>query len=270
LPAATEIKLVVFDWAGTVADYGSLAPAGAFVEVFAARGVSVSMAEARAPMGLHKKDHLRVLLQTPPIARRWAEVRGRAWAADDLEEMYRDLVPLQLAAIGRHADLVPGLLGCVARLRGLGLRVGGTTGYFRTAADGIAAAAREQGFVPDWNVCADDVPAGRPAPWMIFRVMEGLGVYPPAAVVKVGDTVPDIEEGRNAGAWSVGVVDSSSEIGLSVAEFNTLTEDDRASRRRGVRERFAAAGAHEVIDSLAELPSLIGHLRERLARGEKP
>ena len=63
------------------------------------------------------------------------------------------------------------------------------------------------------------MPAGRPAPWMIFRCMEALNVYPPAAVVKVGDTVIDIEDGLNAGAWSVGVVDSSNEMSLTAAEL---------------------------------------------------
>ena len=63
-----EIKLVVFDWAGTTIDFGSCAPAGAFVRAFAAKGVTVTPAEARGPMGLHKKDHLRAMLQTPAVA----------------------------------------------------------------------------------------------------------------------------------------------------------------------------------------------------------
>ena len=55
----TQIKLVILDWAGTVLDFGCRAPAGAFVAAFAEVGVTVSVAEARRPMGLHKKDHIR-------------------------------------------------------------------------------------------------------------------------------------------------------------------------------------------------------------------
>jgi phosphonoacetaldehyde hydrolase len=49
------IRLVVFDWAGTVIDFGCCAPVAAFRDAFAKLGVPVSVAEARAPMGLHKK-----------------------------------------------------------------------------------------------------------------------------------------------------------------------------------------------------------------------
>jgi phosphonoacetaldehyde hydrolase len=48
----TQFKAVVFDWAGTVVDFGSFAPMGVFVEAFAEFGVEVSVAQARAPMGM--------------------------------------------------------------------------------------------------------------------------------------------------------------------------------------------------------------------------
>jgi phosphonoacetaldehyde hydrolase len=151
----------------------------------------------------------------------------------------------------------------VARLRGGGVKVAATTGYFREAAAVVLAAGRAQGYVPDFAIGADDVPAGRPAPWMIFRCMEALGVYPPAAVVKVGDTVVDVEDGLNAGCWSVGVVDSSNEMGLSAAEFAALSGAEKAARRGAVAARFTAAGAHAVIDTLAELPALLDDLAAR-------
>src|SRR5262249_50729092 len=159
---------------------------------------------------LHKKDHLVAMLREPAIRQRWHQVRGQDWTAADVEAMYHDLMPRQLAAVEEHAGLVPGMLECAAELRSLEIRLGGTTGYFRAAAERCLEAARCQGYSPDANLCADDVPAGRPAPWMIFRLMEKLAVYPPAAVIKIGDTFVDIEEGRNAGAWSVAVLSSSS------------------------------------------------------------
>lgn len=50
-----KIECVIFDWAGTVVDYGCMAPVGAFTKVFSNRGIDITIAEARAPMGLHKK-----------------------------------------------------------------------------------------------------------------------------------------------------------------------------------------------------------------------
>jgi phosphonoacetaldehyde hydrolase len=264
------VKLVVLDWAGTTVDFGSCAPAGAFVRAFAARGVEVSPAEARRPMGLYKKDHLRAMLSAPEIADRWQAAHGRDWAKDDVEELYQLVTPMQVAAAELCSALTPCVLDAVSWLRDRGIRVAATTGYFHAAADAVYAAAARQGYVPDFVICADEVPAGRPAPWMIFRAMEATGVYPPAAVVKIGDTLIDVEDGLNAGVWSVAVVDSSNEMGLTEAEFRALASPDREARRAAVRDRFLAAGAHSVIDSLAEMPGLIADINARLARGERP
>lgn len=45
--------------------------------------------------------------------------------------------------------------------------------------------------------------------------------------VKVGDTTTDIKEGVNAGVWSVGFIIGSSEMGLSLVEFTSLSEPDK-------------------------------------------
>jgi phosphonoacetaldehyde hydrolase len=92
---------------------------------------------------------------------------------------------------------------------------------------------------------------------MMFRIMETVGVYPSYTVVKVGDTVPDIEEGRNAGVWSVGVTRSSSAVGCTEEELAALSEPQRQAKLDDARRQFLDAGAHAVIDSLAELPSLV-------------
>lgn len=251
-----NVKLVILDWAGTAVDFGSCAPAGAFVEAFADAGVTVSVAEARAPMGLHKKDHLREMLRQPSLAYRWYATIGRHWSERDIEYLYSLVTPMQVKAAAERAEPVPGLLEAVAALRAKGIIIGASTGYFREAAEAVAKGAAAYGYVPDFNVCADDVPAGRPEPWMIFRVMEALRVYPPSSVVKVGDTLVDIEDGLNAGVWSVGVVDSSNLMGLTGEEFRALSDSERDERRAKVREAYRAAGAHAAVDTLAELPSL--------------
>jgi phosphonoacetaldehyde hydrolase len=264
------IRLVVLDWAGTSIDFGCLAPAGAFAVAFAARGVDVTPAEARGPMGLHKKDHLRAMFAAPAVAAKWRAATGADWSETDVAALYADVTPRQVAAAERYSDLIPGLVAAVAELRSRGVKVATTTGYFRAAADVVAAAAARQGFVPDFATCADDVPAGRPAPWMIFRAMEATGVYPPAAVAKVGDTRIDVEDGLNAGVWSVGVTESSSEVGLGAAEFAALPAGERAARVARAGATLRAAGAHAVIPTVAELPALVADLNRRLAAGGRP
>jgi phosphonoacetaldehyde hydrolase len=241
-----------------------------FVRAFAGRGVDITPEEARGPMGLHKKDHIRALLQQPAIARRWRERHGDAATEHDVDDLYRRFMPLQLEVIDAFAGLVPGLLDCLGVLRGKGLAIGATTGYFRAAAERVYRAAAAQGYRPDHCVCAEEVPAGRPAPWMVFRVMEAAGVFPPAAVVKVGDTVPDIGEGLAAGAWSVGVLRSSSEVGCTEDEWATLPPAEQDRRLTTCREKLLAAGAHAVVETLADLPAVVDELDARLGRGEKP
>jgi phosphonoacetaldehyde hydrolase len=267
---AAKPRLVVFDWAGTTVDHGCFGPVLAIVRAFARQGIEVAPAEARAPMGLHKKDHLRAMLAMPAVADRWRRARGRDWAEEDVASLYRELVPLQLEAIGEHCRVVPGLLACLTELRDRGFLIGATTGYFRAAAERVYRAARDQGFEPDHSVCADEVPQGRPAPWMIYRIMERLNVYPPSAVVKVGDTVPDVGEGLSAGTWSVGVTRAGSAVGCTEEELAALGPDERRARLAAARATLLQAGAHAVLESLGELPALLAELGEALRRGERP
>jgi phosphonoacetaldehyde hydrolase len=266
----TRLQLVIFDLAGTTVDFGSLAPLAAFERAFAERGVKVSHDEIRPFMGLHKRDHIRYMLQVDAIAERWRGVHRQDWTESDLEAIYQSFIPLQLKILPDYGAVVPGLLEVIAALRERGMRIGATTGYFTEAAQLVLTLAANQGFVPDCAKGADDVRAGRPSPWMTFRIMEELDVYPPSAVVKVGDTVPDIQEGLNAGAWSLGVTASSSECGCSENEYRALKEDDRKARLAAVRRKLLQAGAHAVIDTLAELPGLLARLEARMSRGEKP
>ena len=150
-------------------------------------------------MGLDKREHLRTMLLMPEVAAAWRDRHGRDWTDADLDRLYHDFMPIQLDVLDEYAGLVPHVRETAAWLRERGIRIGATTGYFRAAADRVVAAAKRQGFEPDVSVCVDDVPAGRPAPWMMFRVMTALNVFPPSAIVKVGDTVPDIGEGLRGG-----------------------------------------------------------------------
>ena len=256
------IQLVVFDWAGTTVDFGSRAPAAAFANVFAENRVQVSDGEAREPMGMNKREHLVAMLSQPAIAERWQAEHGQAWSEEDVDRMYEQFIPLQLKAIAENSELVPGLLDVVNVLRSRGLKIAGSTGYFREAADVVARTAADAGFQPDANACADDVPQGRPAPWMIFRLMQQLNVYPPSSVIKIGDTVADIKAGLAAGCWSIGVCNSSSVSGQALAEYEALSEEEKMHRNQQTASVFEQAGCHAVINTISELPVLVDRIQQ--------
>jgi phosphonoacetaldehyde hydrolase len=112
-------------------DFGCMGPVAVFQEVFARRGVEVTVHEARAPMGLMKKDHVRALCRMPSVAARWREAFGRDPDEADVDAMYAETEPLMVEMIARHAEPVPGLLETAAAFRDMGLSIGSTTGYTR-------------------------------------------------------------------------------------------------------------------------------------------
>jgi phosphonoacetaldehyde hydrolase len=258
--AAPAIRLVVFDMAGTIIDHGSMAPVAALIAAFRELGLELSTADARGPMGLHKHDHIAAVLRVPSVASSWQARFGHEPTPADVDTIYERFLPLQATEAQACTELIPGALACLAALRERKIAVGTTTGYPRSIGQPIADAVAAQGWQADHWMFPDDVRAGRPAPWMIFRLMELTGVYPATAVVKIGDTVPDIEEGRSAGVWTVGVTETGSEIGLSLAEWQATPARERERLADAAWEKLLGAGAHKVIASVADLPALIDEL----------
>jgi len=265
-----KLKAVIFDWAGTTVDFGCFAPTGVFIEVFRQKGIEITMEEARGPMGMHKRDHIRIITQYPRIVQEWIKKHERPCNEDDIEEMFTNFIPLQLSVIEKHSAIIPELPEALKVIRAMDMKIGTTTGYNNEMMELLTAAAAKQGYIADSVVCATDVPAGRPAPWMAFKNAENLGIYPMQALVKIGDTISDIKEGINAGMWSVGVVNSSNEMGLTLNEINLLEITELAQFQQKIRADYFDAGADYVIDSLAEIEELIILINERLALGDKP
>jgi phosphonoacetaldehyde hydrolase len=265
-----RLRAVVFDWAGTIVDHGSLAPVEAFREVFHRRGVPISSPEARAPMGMEKRDHIAAILAMPRVADAWRQIHGRDASDADLMAMYEEFLPVQRELLARHADVIDGVLETIADCRRRGLRIGSSSGYAAPLMDQLVRLTRAAGLQLDAVVAATEVPAGRPAPWMIYKNMERLDVYPPASVVTVDDTVVGVEAGVNAGTWSVGVVETGNLFGLTRAELERLAPDDREKRRALGEKAMLDAGAHYAISSVVELPAVLEAIAERVASGEHP
>lgn len=259
-----KLQAVLFDWAGTTVDYGSRAPTEVFLEVFRQREVEISEAEARAPMGLAKRDHIAAVARTPRVAEAWQTRYGNSPTDADVDRMYAEFLPLQKQILARGCDVIPGIVEAVGQCRERGMKIGSTTGYTRELMDVVVPLAADNGYAPDAVVCSDEVAAGRPAPWMNFRAAERLGVYPMESVVAVDDTVVGIEAGLNAGCRTVGISQTGNALGLSEAQVDALDPDELTARLEQITAQFLAAGADMVLRSAAELPQVL----EQLAGGE--
>ena len=264
------IKAVIFDWAGTMVDFGCSAPVDALIEAFAGQGVSITAAEARRDMGRAKHDHVWAILTNLSVAERWTAAKGAAPTPADGDAIYQALVPLMEAAATRCAELIPGAAEAAASLRAKGVRIGSGTGYTRQMMSGILPRAAEQGYAPELVVCSGETPSGRPAPLMTWKALVELDAWPASACVKVDDATVGVEEGRLAGCWTIGLAASGNGVGLSLADFNALTDADRQARVAAAGAELSAAGADYVIDSIADIGPVLEEIAGWIAAGERP
>ena len=179
-------------------------------------------------------------------------------------------MPLQLECLSTYSELIPGALETVAALRRRGIRIGSTTGYTTEMTAINLRDAERQGYKPDSTVSASEMPAGRPYPFMCLQNAINLQVDCVAACVKVDDTIPGVEEGLNAGMWSIGLAVSGNEVGLSLADWQALPADEQQAKRERAYRRMLQSGAHYVVDTIADLMPCIEDIEARLRRGERP
>jgi phosphonoacetaldehyde hydrolase len=260
----------VFDWAGTILDFGSCAPMGAFVRLFEQFGIALTIEQARGPMGVAKWDHIHALGQLPDVAAQWQARHGRPFTHADVDQLYEVFTPMNAAVVADFAAFIPGALETVAAVRARGLKIGSTTGYNRPIMDVVLPIAAAGGYAPDNLVCAGDLAAGRPSPLMMWRTLADLGVWWPATVVKVDDTEVGIQEGLHAGTWTVGVAVSGNAMGLTLDEWNALSASEQRVRRSAATAKLAAAGAHYVVDSVADLLPVLDDIARKLRDGVRP
>jgi phosphonoacetaldehyde hydrolase len=253
MPLKNRFDLVIFDWAGTMVDFGCEAPVKALIEAFAAEQISIDAGIARRDMGKSKVDHVRALLAIPAVADAWRRTSGRESGAADVERLMLRLGPLMRRRAAEASELIPGALEAAQALRAAGLRIASSTGYTRDMMEPVLARAAAQGYVPEHVLCSGETPEGRPTPLMIYRACADLGVWPLSRVVKVDDAEAGIGEGKAAGAFTVGVAASGNALGLSLAAYRESSAPELAVRLDAARKSLLNAGADLVIDSVADL-----------------
>ena len=267
-----KVQAVILDWSGTTADAYVVAPAVVFVDVFKKQNVEISMAEARGPMGLRKDLHIKALTEVDEIKERWKGVHGKYPDQDDVDKMFADFVPMQLDCLRKYTNLLPGVADVTQRMQKQGIKLGSTTGFVRSMVDILEEEAAKQGYKPDASVAGDEVVNGaRPSPHMVYKNLDMLGITPIQSVIKVDDTVSGVGEAVNAGCWGVGVTRYSNYMDVDTPEDGEkLSDDEIAKRQAHPKDLLEKAGAHYVIESIADIEPVIEDVNKRLANGERP
>jgi phosphonatase-like hydrolase len=228
-----QTSLVVFDIAGTtVTDNNNVNDA--FRKSFETAGYPVPLSDVNKVMGYRKIEAIKILLQQFYMDQVGNEELIEAIHADftkNMQAYYRDAPDLQ--PLPYAEDLF-------RLLQSSGIKVGLNTGFTKGITDTIVERLgwKNSGLI-DHIISSDEVPEGRPAPYMIRAIMNAVNLVEPAQVVKVGDTTVDIEEGRNARCGLV--------ISVTTGAYS--------------KEELEEASPDYIIDSLKDLPALL-HLQQ--------
>ncbi len=259
------IRAVVFDWAGTMVDFGCMAPVRALLAVFGEEGVPITDAEARADMGKAKHDHVAAIFANPDVAARWSAAKGAAATQVDLDRVYAKLQPAMTEAAAAASDLIPGAAEAFAELKTLGVRVGSGSGYTPAMMAAIRVSAASQGYEPEVVICSGDTPSGRPAPLMTWAALIALDAYPARACIKVDDAPVGIVEGKEAGCWAIGISASGNGVGLTAADLAALPEAERRAKIDAAAQQLEDAGADYVIEDVSQLLPIIHEIAAKIS-----
>lgn len=244
------IALAAFDMAGTTVNDGG-AVYRALEESVKETGVSVAASDLQTWMGVEKREAIAALI----------ELGGGTVTPGKIDVTYdRFRALLREFYAAQPPTPIDGVPEAIAELQAAGIKVALTTGFSRDVAEGIldglgwkvasesgsesttelgahgSVASQSDAVVVDALACGDDVAAGRPAPYMIHRVMEATGTFSVAEVLVAGDTAVDVRAGANAGA--------SESIGVLSGKLT--------------REDFEGESATAVLDSVAAIPAYLG------------
>lgn len=205
------IQLVVFDLAGTtIDDRGTVLKC--FVETVRAYDLPSTPGELNSLMGLNKREVLGMLagrLYSP----------GSPEAEQLADKALTYFVEQMSAAYDQHLAPIPGAEETFAFLRARGIKIATDTGFDATIGGLIMERLKWPGRLIDMAITSSEVPRGRPAPYMIFRLMEHLGILDVHQVMKVGDSPADLEEGFNAGCGEIVGVLSGAHTAVSLGSY---------------------------------------------------
>jgi len=185
-----NLRAVIFDIAGTtVSDKGFVKEA--FTRSFQKNGFSISGYEADAVMGYKKITAIQMIV----------DQNNLQWDNQMIQKVHHDFSD-EMKNIYSEVDVLPlpGVIETFEWLQSRNIPFGLNTGFTRDITDALLNRLHwNETNYAKYTICSDEVPEGRPAPFMIQRLLEYFDVENASECIKVGDTEVDILEGKNSG-----------------------------------------------------------------------
>ena len=270
-----HVQAVILDWSGTVSDKYAIAPALCFQKTFQIFDIHPTMEQCRKTMGIRKDLHIsEMLFNEEDIRSQWIKKFKREPEEKDVLLLHSQFIPIQLKCLAskHYGLLLPGTRKIFNIMRSNNIKIGSTTGFTRPMIDILIDASHKQGIWFDSTVGGDEVVNGcRPFPHMLYKNLDNMGIDDIQTVIKIDDTISGIEEGKNAGCWTVGVSRYSNYMNIDSEEHESQLTTREIKRRNQIsRHKLIDAGAHYVIDSLADIMPIIHRINTQLEKGYCP
>lgn len=271
-----SVRACIFDWSGTLIDKYSFAPVNALITTLKDYNIDPKVHDIRQSMGVKKDKHIQHILNIPDIKSQWLNNFDSPPSHEDINDIYKKFKHNQKNIITEYTELFPEakqLFRELKRSRKTSqIKIAGTTGFSSDITNIILNDIKKQGIFFDTWVSGDDVNYGsRPNPFMLYKCMENLNIPEIKSVIKIDDTVAGIQEGLNAGCWTVGVVKWSNHLNVeSIDDYMKLTLNEKFSIKNNCKEKFKQNGAHFVIDNIYDMRKVIKAVNEKLNNGIKP
>tara|TARA_B100000963_G_C22593343_1_gene656594 strand:+ start:819 stop:1658 length:840 start_codon:yes stop_codon:yes gene_type:complete len=269
------VKACIFDLGGTIVDRYSFTPLLCLQRAFKGQRINIPLSMIRKDMGLSKEDHIHKLLEEKEVQKQWINKYRQRPTKNDRLSLFSDFQFMQERETKLNMKVLPHTAKCISRLKKDNIVTGVTTGFDFEQMERIKWLLESENIFLDSYVSSTclDKPA-RPEPHMIFENMKRLNLDDPRRIIKIDDTVSGIQEGLNAGCWTVAVCRWSSNMNVdSVKDMdildnfnadNNYTENYYQLRERinKCRQIMASSGAHYVINTLYELQNVIDDIND--------
>ncbi|KAJ7379746.1 hypothetical protein OS493_014153 [Desmophyllum pertusum] len=229
---STNIKLLVFDLAGTTVDdsvEGVPLVTVAMRESFKKHGYDIDADVVNKYRGMEKKDAIQCILNEHNSSQNI-----------DVEVIFRDFKYFLNKHLSSIKNEIPGTSEVFRKLKSTGIKIAVCSGFPHSVVESIVSTLDWTGLV-DYLSSAEKAGHGRPHPAMILSAMKFFDISDPRTVIKVGDTKVDVHEGKNAGCWTVSVL--------------TGTQS---------REYIEASNPDFIINSIADLPDILSNRKFQL------